>query len=214
MNVVFNHDQGDYLESLPIKSDKWAIDNTSLAFKGLTPSENKTTCFSSVYSQLFSFQGANEKCQLVRDLICKDKCKEDDIKKAPSLTLTIRKFDYKFYGPEYLYWSDKEQAIHCRFQELLSLENCAGADIIVGKSFYNKYTPVFKFLKNVDNEENDGMYQSELAFLPYFDNYKPSQGVKIAIIVVAVLIVVVLVGIFIINRMKKTTNDDYHEVNA
>ena len=214
MDVVFNHDQGDYLESLAIDSNQWSIKNSTLTFKGLTPSENKITCFSTVYSQLFSFEGASEKCQLVRDLICKEKCKEDDIKKAPALTLNIRAFDYRFYGPEYLYWNDKEKNIDCRFQELVHLENCPGADIIVGKSFYNKYTPVFKFLKNDNSEENGAMYKAELAFLPYFDNYKASQGVKIAIIVVAVLIVVVLVGIFIINRMKRTTNEDYHEVNA
>lgn len=215
MNVVFNHEQSDYLETLPISSKQWSVSGSTLTFKNLPPLENKTVCFSTVYNQLISFAGAKDRCQEVIDMICKEqKCKEDDVKKAKEMVLKLKDFEYKFYGPEYMFWNPVAKTIQCRFEELPALENCPGADIIVGKSFYNKFTPVFRYVLNQKLQNVGSAYEAQMAFLPYFDNYKPSQSVKIAIIVVAVLIVLVMIGIFIINRMKKTTNEDYHEVNA
>ena len=214
LELVFNHDQKDFLDEIDMIDNSWSVKSTSIDFKNHSKMENQTLCFSNDYKNLLSFTGANEQCKEIINLICKDqKCKEIDIQKAPRIIIKMVKYEYEFFGKEYLYSTKDDQdkvTIHCRFEEPSGNENCIQNDIIVGKLFFNKYIPVFNFKTVKDNK--DQIYKASLGFLPYFDTYKPNPNLKYAIIGVGVAIILVLIMIFLVNRMKKSTSEDYSEI--
>lgn len=215
MDVVFNHDQSDYLETFKVSQAKWKIEGTQVSFVNHSRLEPRTACLSSTSKQLLMFQGAEQKCKEVIDSICKDKaCKKEQIGKAPVLKVAFGKYEYKFYGEDYLYTQGKKDqlTIECRFTEVDPSENCLETELVVGKFFFNKFVPVLRYKKVSNRLTGDDAVETSLSFLPYFDTYKHKAGLKWAIVGVSIAIAVLVVFIFIIQRLKKIQPEDYHQV--
>ena len=160
------------------------------------------------------FKNASEKCTEIINFICKDKkCKESDVNKGPQIQVKFGSYEYKFFSDDYLFTQGEKDkvTIHCRFQDFNVNESCPEDSVVIGKAFYNKYVPVMRFKRNAkDNNE----YTASIAWLPYFDNYKRKNGLKWAMIGISIAIVVLLVFIVIIQKVKKSTPEDYHQVQG
>jgi hypothetical protein len=218
LEIVLNHDQDDYIEELqPVNGNTWTFSKVLVDFKKQSKMSDMNVCLSSSSNELLRFPKSNEKCKEIIDSICKDQnCKKEDISKAPELRIIFNKYEFKFFGSEYLYWTeseDKKITIGCRFGLPDARERCAQDSVVIGKPFYNKYVPVIR----ISTEANEGFgagMKTTLAWLPYFDNYKHKEGLKWAMIAISISIVILLVLIFVIQKIKKTTAEDYHEITV
>lgn len=218
LEVVFNHDQTDYIEEIQIDGNLWDIPNVLVDFKKQSRMENITACLSSTNPYLFNFPKSDQKCSEIIHSICKDeKCKEEDVNKAPEIVVKFDTFEFKFFGKEYLYTQgkDKDLKIFCRFGLPNKNEKCNENSLVLGKPFYNKYVPVIRVQKENISENGFGAESKmSIAWLPYFDNYKHKNGLKWAMIGISIAIVISLILIFVIQKFKKITPEDYHEIQA
>ena len=177
--------------------------------------DKMNACLSSSSKSLFMFKNASQKCTEIINFICKDnKCKENDINKGPQIKFIFKTKEFNFFSDDYLYTQGKgdDLKIKCRFAEYDSNEACPEDSLIIGKAFYNKYVPVIRYKKNQTNNKLENGFEVSIAWLPYFDNYKHKTGLKWAMIGISISILVLIVFIALIQKIKKSKPEDYHQV--
>ena len=179
--MVFNHDQTDYLEETVASGPKWRFDNASINFGNPSNQGGQSVCLSSTSKHLLMFDNADSKCNSIVNSICgSEGCNMEDMLKAPVLSIVLSKYEFGFDGPEYLYPQRNGNGLtfKCRFTEVDPAENCHDGDFILGRGFYMKYVPVFKYSLGSSEDGLSDTVTPSLAWLPAFEDNKDYSALK------------------------------------
>ena len=209
---MVNHQQTDFLEEIRVEDESWVFNSKKLFAEPYFRIVNKRTCLSSSSEHLVSMSNPDYFCNKIVSNLCKEgECTPEDIKFAPTLTLQIDTYSFTFTGKDYLYLfdSDGTMKLKCRFGKINVLSKCKSAGLVLGKAFFEKYSPMFQFKLRDPNGLGSGVpFESFVAFIEFRPKFKPSWWMKYVLLGVITLILLICLLVYLKNRLTIVKVED------
>ena len=216
LKMILNHDQKNFLEEIEIEGDTWSFRSLLISAGKIFTKKNQVLCLSFKSDSLLSFKGAESTCQSIISHICPNGvCQKTSIDNAPELQIYVNETIFSFSNQEYLYFEQgQNDEIKCRFSERDFHSKCADSDIVIGKVFLSKFTPMFQFMMPRTGSVRLGKsFNSSLAFMIFEESYKPAFILKIILIVIFFIIVVIVLFLLFFVRRKNPSFETYHKIH-
>lgn len=209
-----NFEEKNIFEEFEIEknSENWILEG-SVFLHEIFGFEKKKICFSNFENDLFISNDFLNFCEDIQKIACDGKignqCKFDnsDFTKIKNLKFNFGNSEIEFFPEEFLFF-DENKNLKCRFGNFNNLKEnglCENSDeLAVGKIFYSKLFPVFKF----ENEKTFLIFLKNYDFLKKIDKltfYLIIGGISLVILVFLFLI------IFKLLKSKKGIDLDFEE---
>ena len=201
-NILFKINLDKKINSWDFEAD-FELEKTDWVHK------KKKLCITNALSEIIISVDNLNMCDSVKTIACDNKignaCKRKDINltKLPNLIFKIKDKKIVIPGIDYIYFSD-DNVLQCRFGDMASLRPMQvcdrNAEFAIGKMFFDKFYPVFKFKK-------DG--NSELAFLDEYIFDENSNGFY-WIIAAFICFLIIAVIIFILIKKKRVSDMEFY----
>ena len=189
---------------------KWWVLNGSVSLDDSELSyQNKKICLDSFTNGFFGVVEALVWCQRIRNKVClsSKKCSRINatLENAPKINLIIEGHDLSISPEEYIYFDN--EGMQCRIGDTpasLEHQTCPpGTQVVLGKLFFQKYTPIFTVTKT-------------RAYITLTSKFKVPQTKNVIwIIFGSLMVLVIIVGVayaVIQGKIKKDSHDEYQEI--
>ena len=210
INPYFTENQIFSKFEIDKKKNSWIFES-DINLEEIINFSKKKICLSNFSENLLITNFDNEFCEKIKKKVCEKKienfekkCKFENVNfsKLKNLEFIIKNKKIEFLPEEYIFF-DKKKNLRCRFENFENLRKndlCKNSDeIAIGKIFYNKIFPVFKFEKK----------KTFLIFLKNYDFVKKMENWEFYLILGGIIFVVIILLFFVIFKLlqeKKNVN--------